>query len=134
VAQRRAEEPILWRCVGMEMESTSDKQWACRHRSSEMAMKLVAVDRAVGRCEAFQGYCDEYYLLNLVERYYDYILLYRIHLYRPLKGRRLFYCKLATGKGNRKDWNDLSSFCIYFQSKIGILSPAESESVSLTIM
>ena len=54
------------------MEKASDKHWRWRHVGVEMAMKLVAVDRAAGQCEAFKGDFDDEYLPNLVERYYDY--------------------------------------------------------------
>ena len=54
------------------MENNLDKHWRWRHVGVEMAMKLVAVDRAAGQCEAFKGDFDDEYLPNLVERYYDY--------------------------------------------------------------
>ncbi|KAG2584356.1 hypothetical protein PVAP13_6KG300700 [Panicum virgatum] len=60
------EEPSLWRRLGME--KASDKHWRWRHVGVEMAMKLVAVDRAAGECEAFKGDFDDEYLPNLVER------------------------------------------------------------------
>jgi hypothetical protein len=91
------EEPSLWRRVGME--NILDEHWRHRGIGVVMAMKLVAVDRAAGQCEAFEGDCDDEYLLNLVERYYDYRSAPLFDLFCFTNHQRdasLFYCKIAT--------------------------------------
>ncbi|CAO2187343.1 unnamed protein product [Urochloa humidicola] len=61
------EEPTLWRRIGMESPSSCGP-WRCIDRTTESAMRLAAVDRAMGQCEAFTGSCDDESLMHLVER------------------------------------------------------------------
>ncbi|CAO2209855.1 unnamed protein product [Urochloa humidicola] len=73
------EEPALWRRVGMDPWDLLDKRLRRLRDGAEWDMKLVAVDRAKGQCEAFKGCCDDDELLDLVKRAPSLKVLYIEH-------------------------------------------------------
>jgi hypothetical protein len=62
------EEPSLWHRVGMDPWDPLDERFHRVYRFKG-GMSDVAVDRAKGQCEAFEGPCHDDDLLDLVERY-----------------------------------------------------------------
>nr|CAB3502677.1 unnamed protein product [Digitaria exilis] len=118
------EEPMLWRRVGLDEKDYSDKRrWRRSIYDVEEDMRLASVDRSKGQCEAFDGSCNDYDLLDLmrrapylkslsIEHYYDEESHSIKHLVKPLKKLTLLEdLQIRFTYGSLQDENKLRSVC-----------------------